>query len=473
MYEKVNEDFRKAQDEAVDLRREIEKLKAQGETARPGTAAGKKRKNPAEEDLILVSRNPNKVKRDQSPTRTARADAVNVDRDFDFSEVGEIGKPIYWHFSGTTLMIVGNILMRSLYQAHTLTKSHHRLEATALAHHLIRAASALPQVVKQSIDASFSRQLHGHELLRSTLIAAGRAFATLIAGINRLSRLPAGAEVQGQVIYAYVQAFSGLIGNIERASEHASKHELSAATTMSVVVEKRPGTSKGRTKAQQPKQSNLKDLPSVNAITVFIAGSIDLLDAGNEVHEQLFEGFFHCLLSKLGARLYTTVFGRARGPTIDSEILSADQEDDIEDTPAPAVTAQEELDVRKAKIEAPCLIHLLARLMAAAPAHLGLLLASGKATKTKTSKTSTRNSQNKASLSLYAKKRLQRTLVNCMFGTEGLSEDDDLFDCLKMPAPSTQPIPMPKVKEAAVQEWFQEEVWRLVGWEILGKEEAW
>ena len=31
-------------------------------------------------------------------------------------------------------------------------------------------------------------------------------------------------------------------------------------------------------------------------------------------------------------------------------------------------------------------------------------------------------------------------------------------------------VPIPRIKEAEVQDWFKEEVWRLLGWEILSKE---
>lgn len=45
-----------------------------------------------------------------------------------------------------------------------------------------------------------------------------------------------------------------------------------------------------------------------------------------------------------------------------------------------------------------------------------------------------------------------------------------LQDCLKKPAISDAAVALPKIKEAEVQGWFKEEVWRLLGWEILSKE---
>lgn len=51
----------------------------------------KKRKK-VDEDVVMVCRDPKKSKRDASPSRTAPTAAVDVERDFDFSDVGKIGK---------------------------------------------------------------------------------------------------------------------------------------------------------------------------------------------------------------------------------------------------------------------------------------------------------------------------------------------------------------------------------------------
>ena len=358
--------------------------------------------------------------------------------------------------------------MRSLYQAHAVLKSHNRTEAAVLAHHLVRAASALPQVVQQAVKASFARPFTGHEVLKATLTAAGRAAVSLIVGINRLSHTASGAEFLGQVVYAYVQMLAGLLSTLEEASELEAKRAKTQSNT--ACADKRPTTSKGKATAQQPKQPNIKDVASLNTLTRFLCGIIGILDAKEDVHKQLFEGFVYCTLNKLGARLYTCVFGQARGPTIVDEITMSNQPDDIEDLDAPSTTTQSDRDVGHAKMEAPYLVHLLTHLMAAAPAHFGATIS----TKTGKAKQVNNKGSLKGALAIHAKDRLQRTLVNCVFGTEGVDEDDPFMDCLKMPSVAgRQPLPTPKVKEVEVQEWFKEEVWRLLGWEILGKEGNW
>ncbi|KAK4546368.1 hypothetical protein LTR36_002045 [Oleoguttula mirabilis] len=458
-YERLKDALQAAEGESVDLRREVDTLKAKVENARPVTTTKKRKK--VDEDVVMVPRDPKRTKRDASPTRGVLGTTVDVERDFDFADVGEIG----------------NILMRSLFQVHAVLKSHHRTEASVLAHHLIRAASALPQVVHQIVELGSRRAISGPALLKSNLTAAGRAVASLIVGITRLSYVTGGAKVLGQVVYWYVKMYASLLSALEEASEGAAK--AAVALEIAGPAEKKAGSSKAKGKAQQPKAVNLKDNPTLNTITCFLCGIIDLLDPKVDAHKALFEGFAYSTLNKLGARLYTCVFGRARGASLEDEIASNNQPDEIEDSAAPFTSpSADELDVKKAKLEAPYLIHLLTRLMSAAPAHLGATLSTkpGKAAKA----SSSNKGAMKGALAIAAKDRLQRTLVNCMFGTEGgtpMDERDELtdpfMDCLKMPGMSAQALPMPKVKEVEVREWFKEEVWRLVGWEVLGKEAGW
>lgn len=89
-YERVKHALQIAEGEAVDLRMEVERLKVRAENAKPATTAAKKRKKAGDEDIIPVPRDPKRAKREASPVR--RAGDVDVGRDFDFLEVGEIGE---------------------------------------------------------------------------------------------------------------------------------------------------------------------------------------------------------------------------------------------------------------------------------------------------------------------------------------------------------------------------------------------
>lgn len=356
----------------------------------------------------------------------------------------------------------GDVLLRNLYQIHAAMRPHHRNDPNILAYHLVQAASTLPQVVARTISECFNRQGAGRDLLKSNLRAATRAVVSLISGLNRLTNAADGAEVQGRVIYAYARMFSELIEALGEASSCEITKPLAGS-------EQRPSTSKGKKRSEHAKPANLKDRPTLNTLTAFLCGILDLLDPKVEAHANLFEAFAYTVLNKLGSRLYTLVFGHARAPTLEAEIARANEPDKAEDPSQASTLHRNEVELQQAALEAPYLIHLLTRLMNAAPAHLGAIIS----TKTGKPKQANNKGSMKGALALTAKDRLQRTLVNCMFGIEGVDDQSPLLDCLKMPTAPDTPLPMPKVKEVEVQEWFKEEVWRLLGWEVLSKEGGW
>ncbi|RMY44038.1 hypothetical protein D0865_10827 [Hortaea werneckii] len=443
-YERTKEALTAARDQTVDVQKEVEVLNGKLETARLSKAPKKRKK--IDEDVVPVPREPKRARREASPPRCTQNPYVDVEDDSSFNEIGEIG----------------NVLLRNLYQIHAAMRSHHRSDPNILAYHLVRAASDLPQVVTQAILECLNGQVAGLDLCKSNLRAANRAVASLISGLTRLSNTADGAEVQGRVTHAYVRMFCKLIGALEEASSREITKPLAGS-------EERPSTSKGKKKSEHAKPANLKDRPTLNALTVFLCGILDLLDPKVEAHGSLFEGFAYAVLNKLGSRLYTLIFGHARAPTLEAEIARANELDEVDDSLQRSTPHRNEVELQQAKLEAPYLIHLLARLMNAAPAHLGAIIS----TKTGKPKQANNKGSMKGALAFTAKDRLQRTLVNCMFGFDGVDEQSPLRDCLKMPAAPDTPLPMPKVKEAEVQEWFKEEVWKLLGWEVLSKEGAW
>lgn len=358
--------------------------------------------------------------------------------------------------------------MRTLYQLHTALKSRGKSKPTVLAHHLTRAASLLHQVVKEIVEQSLTQANAGAQMLKANLAAAGRAAALLIMGFKTLGLATGGAEVLGQVIYAFVQMYAKLLDVPDLVSEAGLRKPDGQYLASKTGKSLKSATGKGKSKVQQPKAPNLKDNAALNTITGFLCSIIDLLDPTVEAHKALFEGFAYCTLNKLGSRLYVCVFGRQRGVSLEAEIAKSNEADEIEDDFSQSASP-DEADTAQAKLEAPYLVHLLTRLMNAAPSHLGSVMSA----RTGKPKQANNKGSMKGALAITAKDRLQRTLVNCMFGTEGNTEDDPFMDCLKMPLAPFTPLPMPRVKEADALDWFKEEMWRLLGWEILSKEGEW
>lgn len=355
--------------------------------------------------------------------------------------------------------------MRSFYQAHAILKSRERTDATLLAYHLVRAAHAVCEVLQRAADEYCADNGSGVDAFENILNAVARSTQSLLVGHSRLSNVSDGSQVQGHFTYAFVQIFekcTAIVG--ESAKQEAQKTLLQASTNHQVA--NRPSTAKSRVKdsAQAPKRN--KD--PLAAVCSLIVSIVEKLDAKTDGHKVLFEGLVYVLVEKLGACLHTLVFGHARRSSIEEEIAYGDQTDEIEDNEKGTLPTAEAIEVKAAKLEAPYLAELLRRLMHKVPEHFGMSVAN----KTSKSKSNGKDVVTKNNIAITARERLQRTLLNAIFGMEDANEDDPFVDCLRRPALSTSPLPVPTVKETEVQEWFKEEVWRLLGWDILSREDA-
>ena len=330
----------------------------------------------------------------------------------------------------------------------------------------MRAAASLSQVVQKATQHPNSTDNSDIDFLSSVLTAAGRATRSLITGINRLSHVVDGVEVQSHVTYAYVQMYRKLLEAFAQVSLTEVSKSVSGQSSGSLGKNKQ-SPSKANPKQQRP--LNASDAPRLNLLAKFLCSLIDNLDPKVEAHKSLFEGCAYFILDRVGSRLYMAAFGHCRGETMEKEIAASQHIDEIEDTSEPLSANHEEMQIKCAKLEAPYLVHLLKRIMSAAPVYLGTNVAN----KSARGKQASKRGSTKGPLAITAKERLQRTLVNCMFGIEDVDEGDPFMDCLKLPAINRSNLPMPKVKEVDVQDWFKEEIWRLLGWNILEREQDW
>ncbi|KAK5013777.1 hypothetical protein LTR60_003687, partial [Cryomyces antarcticus] len=363
-----------------------------------------------------------------------------------------------------------------LYSLHKLYQQWSP-DAGALAYHLIQASSAVASVISSACKRHHSRmgpeaatsveekrkplkvssaQVQHDEGLNAVFRAAARAFTFLLHGLAQLGAASESNKFQGSVMYTYVKMFAGVFDCIADA----------ALVRVQQDVDDQPVASP--TKGKPKSQKTVKELQVPRAIAHFLMAMIGTLNAKSAVHRDVFEGLMFILLDRLGDRLYSFTFDHERGATIESEIV------------APVVSTEVDprklLDAQARKIEAPFLIQIFERAMAAAPQFLGSQ-ASFRTSKNApaTSKSSTvrgSGSSGKASLTLPAKNRLQQTLVNGMFGSEG-AEHEEFMDCLRMPVRSGPMPQQPKRESTSVPEWFQEELWKLLGWEILGRDGEW
>ncbi|EME86135.1 uncharacterized protein MYCFIDRAFT_82074 [Pseudocercospora fijiensis CIRAD86] len=423
-FERTKDALHASESQAVDLQLEIEKLKTKMEHLK-SNAPNKKRKK-QDIDTIPVPRSPKRPKRESSPPRALSA-AVDFSFEAEYHGAGKIA-----------------------------SKGHHNLDENEIAHHLLRATSALPQIIQREVERITAEGMSDNNLLGNALTVCSRAASAVIVAYSKLSP---SSGIAGKATHAVVLMFKDFLRDFELVSVGETKNAPDSDRDASASLPTKP---KGKAKAGH--FTNIRSTPRLSLYANFLASTIDRLDPNNEMHKALYEGFAYCLLERLGDRLYTTVFGQRRAPTLEDEILrGAAVDTSNEGEAAKHSSSTSECEETQMRLEAPYLIHLLNRLMLSAPEFLG----SSKGRKNNA------KSATKMSLSLSARESLQRTLVNCVFGVREEGDDDLFKECLKMPHARMDSIPLPKIKEANVQDWFKDELWRLLGWEILAKEGEW
>ena len=361
--------------------------------------------------------------------------------------------------------------MRKLYQIGLYFKPGLQVHVKDLASHLCASASDVSKVVLEALDQQSSVDYPQASDLPTTMTAAGRVVAGILAGTQKLIRMSGGEALVGKVTYALVQMYGKLLtgfGTISKAETTTDAPTEQTADGKTLSAKQKPKAKGGAHRV------NIRDVPAMNALAILLAGIMRQLDAKQDSHRDLFEGFVYSIFSKLGNRIYTVNFSQPRAASIAEEIeatLSADNQES--ETNPPTHNAS----IRQAHLEAPYLLHLLKQSLALTPSFLSPAPnAKDTTTNSKTSKskpTPKPGSITKTSLSLAAKQRLQSTLVNAIFGPEGIDEESDLFlNGLQLPPAEAggKTFVVPKVKEVEVGEWFQGEVWRLLGWEVLGRE---
>ncbi|KAF9739602.1 hypothetical protein PMIN06_009175 [Paraphaeosphaeria minitans] len=277
--------------------------------------------------------------------------------------------------------------------------------------------------------------------LSCLMSACARAWTLIIVALDRLEEDSPGSRRSSLVIFECVKLISAALDAIRLAARHAAW--------------KKSGNS-----AQETSQESV----GARSIAHLLATFIGHLEKDSSIHHKLFDGIAYVVLERVGDQLFYCTFERERGVTVEERITPLPKSTD------PHEVAHQSTDAAAIRLEVKALVIILERVLGVAPLHLNEQVA--KRSKTALARTvSLKNiSSTRIKLSSLAQERLQRTLITCAFGHQ---VDDDFKDILTKPVSMGRAPPVPKIKDEDVQEWYQSQVWRLVGWDILEKNGEW
>jgi hypothetical protein len=280
---------------------------------------------------------------------------------------------------------------------------------------------------------------------------------SILVGTNRLTESKADSRLASLIVCELADMFKTSLYSIESSARH----------TAQVFLSQPPPPKKGKAKTPP---SVVKESAPARAVAHLLISFLGFLEKTDIVHQKIFDGFAFILFERVGKRLYYFTFGQSRSTSVEDNILSLSQPKDA------AETAKREIDALATRLEVKGLILILERAMGLAPNHMNPQSAApSKSTNRATRTLSVKNlvTTSRARLSPLAKERLQRTLVACMYGNKA---DDEFVDVLTKPMPSMRLGSLQnvaKIEDRDVEGWYKEEVWRLVGWDILAREGGW
>ncbi|KAE8866649.1 hypothetical protein PTNB73_04743 [Pyrenophora teres f. teres] len=388
-------------------------------------------------------------KRVQRPTTAAQD---TIEDDMDFLEL--LGSD-------------GSRLTEALYTAYSLCRSN-ETDERVLCSNLVRIASGVGKVLH--FVAHNHEHLSRHERRNPgaksldqdksdfaiALSVCARAFMSILVGMAKLTESNPSTHLSSLVVCELVDMFKSAL--------------LSIATSAWQTAQDIPS------QPSQPKRSKgdattnpIKESVPARAVAHLLISFLGLLERSDPIHQKIFDGFVFVLFERVGKHLYYCTFGQHRSASIEANILPPPEpKDDIE-------TAKRNAETLAIRLEAKALVLILERAMGLAPNHMN-------PQNTRTSHTNrpartlslkSPATASRARLSSLAKDRLQRTLVACMYGNKA---DDEFLDVLTKPIPTMRLASMQnvaKVENKDVEAWYSEEVWRLVGWDILAREDGW
>jgi hypothetical protein len=279
---------------------------------------------------------------------------------------------------------------------------------------------------------------------------------SVLVGITKMMDVSNDDRLPSLVICELAETFKAGLFTIESSSQQTANMSSSLPLP----------TQKGKAKASK---SVPKESVSARSMAHFLVGIMGLLDKSNNIHQRLFDAFAFIILERVGKRLYYCTFGRPRRATIEDDLAPMPEPSD------PAEKAKLDFEALGIRFELKALVLILERAMGLAPHHMNP--DNGKAAKSsdsnrlrRTLSMKTLPAAPKGRLSPLAKDRLQRTLVACMYGGK---QDDEFLDVLTKPMPAMRIGTLQnvaKIEDRDVEQWYKEEVWRLVGWDIMARE---
>ena len=359
--------------------------------------------------------------------------------------------------------ILANTYLRQLYTLHQVTAQTRPL-ARDLATALTQLSSTILAIIFDTpffyssqgtkSRAAQAEQRHA-ENNASVFRMLGRTFTYLLKGLDRLGQDAEGVILQGQVIHDFLHVLHEILKVVRATSARESVARL-----------------KRRKNGHGPAKGGAAPTPNPVAAGLLVSHQlcrlfVTLMASLNttiSAHQKVMEGILFFLLDRVGRVLNVFVFGGETG-SYHNKCLP-------ETTTINGDTELEE-EVILIEAEAPGLVWILEQAMTFIRQHRNPRVAAGSTAETQQLQARPEEEciMDRLSLADHVQKKLQNTLLKAVFNEDAISFEDRLRE------PPNPGIYLngqrPVANEENVRDWFKQEVWRIVGWDVLRKITDW
>jgi hypothetical protein len=386
--------------------------------------------------------------------RTTRQKTKEVDVDafaMDFPGTEELNGKACPYIGFSTLKYLGNVILFHIHSAFRGSREENpRLDEVFK--HLIQALVALRQHLE--LLENYFLEPKESPITDLDLLSHFRAISRSFGMILSCSNMPhafsgsSSQENDSGITFKFIEIVQQILESIVHISVKSYLHTLGDEGNKS-----RSNPLKGTERFS-------------NLLVRLILELLTLLSPTSKLHFDIFEGFMYLILNQSAKLLYVLTFGHKQPVDhIEKEILR-DQETFLPNT-------MENPETNRASSEAKYVFMVLKRLLAVAPSFYKQSQSnswpntlSGRSYSSRISaiKPSVKTT---AQLPKQARQRLQETLVKCIW-----NDDNDPFfrDAIQRPSfTGNLPIVPNGTDSEKTGAWFVNELWQLIGWDILGQ----
>ncbi|KAJ6102663.1 hypothetical protein N7486_005090 [Penicillium sp. IBT 16267x] len=338
-------------------------------------------------------------------------------------------------------------LMRQLYTVQrALQKRHNSRPLTTDTVTLCKVAESeiLRAIIRLNTPENQPKILSSQPAQKPDLAAVTKAvelsFDLAHQALHKVIRAQEESYCKGQIIYYLVCLFESTMGALTQLCTASTRTDSSTILRETSKGNKRKTKNQGKSQKKKapmdPKEKKLKTEKNAAQLLLDLLCTMALsLDLTRSEDQEVMEGFLFIAIDRVGKMLALFVF--------ENHSLPSESCSDLEAPQGIRAMKEEGLTHEMAQLEAEHLIRFLDQVLGP-----------------RISETEIMHSHFLRNM----KGRLQKTLMQAVFG-----DDDPLFR-EGLVRPVTPPALSDNGRSSAGQEfpeWFTEEVWRLVGWDML------